>query len=266
MTRQLFLLRGWGLRNPLGVEWKAFWRIFFSMVRYWGSVRLLLVRTRARIARVRANNCRNHNGNYSNGGGVAVHQMYESVRKVKASKQCYNRANHVHLLIWISDLTNRGTTRIHFFIQSFARNIPVQVGVPHQSILLVFCAIVTGILPPSYPNPSSQGHSSLLLCSNVSIEVPLCIVSAISSNPFSRQCLRKGSVMKGIAALPFGRLTSCFSRSTSSSSPAPASSANARQFSSDRETGSMPFCIELLLKISAKLGAMTHRIPKSFLY
>ena len=132
----------------------------------------------------------------------------------------------------------------------------------HQSIFPVFRR---GIFLPLYPNPSSHGHNSLRRCSNFSTAPAFCSVRAMSSNPFSKQCLRNGSVVKGIAGFPFCRRTSCFSRSTSSSSPASASSASALHSSAGRATGNMPFCIVLLQKMSAKLGAIMQRIPKSFL-
>lgn len=124
----------------------------------------------------------------------------------------------------------------------------------------------TGTFFPWYPKPFNQGHVSVLRCSNASIAAPLCIVNAMSSRPFKRQCLRKGSILKGIGGSPFTRLISSFSRSTSKLRPSSASLANSQHCSWGMATGSIPFCIELLRKISAKLGAITHRIPKSFLY
>src|SRR6266404_6294526 len=59
-----------------------------------------------------------------------------------------------------------------------------------------------GIFLPLYPNPSSHGHSSLRRSSNFSTASTFWNVSPMSSNPFSKQCLRNGSVVNGIAAFP----------------------------------------------------------------
>lgn len=123
-----------------------------------------------------------------------------------------------------------------------------------------------GILRPLYPNPSNHDHSSERLSSNVPIDFDFCKVNAISSSPLRRQCRRNGSTVNLIGVFPFALRTSSFSRSTSSSNPASASSANTPQSSCDSTMGSMPFCIELLRKISAILGAIMHRMPKSFLW
>jgi hypothetical protein len=136
----------------------------------------------------------------------------------------------------------------------------------YQSVFFVFFAATpAGIFVPLYPNPSNHGQTALLLSSKASIDDPFCKVRPISSRPLRRQCLRNGSVVNLMGALPFNLLTTSCSRSTSNSRPASASSANATQSASDKVTGNMPFCIALFLKMSAKLGAIMHRIPKSLL-
>lgn len=139
----------------------------------------------------------------------------------------------------------------------------IQLSLYHSIFCPAFRA-ATGILP-LYPRPSNQGHVLLRLCSNVWMDCAFCSVSAISSRPFNRQCLRNGSTVKGIGGFPFALRISCFSKSTSSSRPCSASSARAVHCSFGNATGSIPFCMVLLRKISAKLGAMMQRIPKSFL-
>lgn len=135
----------------------------------------------------------------------------------------------------------------------------------HHSVFLFVFTGTTGILFPLYPNPSSHGQTALLRSSNAVMASSFCSVSAMSSRPFNKQWRRKGSTVKRIAGFPFSRLTSCFSRSISSSTPASASMARSLHSAWESGTGSIPFCMALFRKISPKLGAITQRIPKSFL-
>lgn len=152
------------------------------------------------------------------------------------------------------------------FTQS-RRGNPNGVNGNYQSIFAgAFAAAAIGIFLPVYPNPSNQGHISLLLTSNDSMAATRCIVRLTSSSPLSKQCRRYRSKAKANGGLPPTRRISCSSKSTSSSSPASASSASTRQSATGSVIGNMPFCIVFVRKISAKLGAIMQRIPKSNLY
>mmetsp|Transcript_24501 Transcript_24501/g.39256 ORF Transcript_24501/g.39256 Transcript_24501/m.39256 type:complete len:219 (+) Transcript_24501:564-1220(+) len=90
-----------------------------------------------------------------------------------------------------------------------------------------------------------------------------CSVRPISSKPLIKQCLRNASTSKGKLS-PELRLTCWLGKSMVKGSLASASTINISTLSFGRIMGSMPFLKQLLKKMSAKLGAMMHRIPKSF--
>mmetsp|Transcript_1696 Transcript_1696/g.4479 ORF Transcript_1696/g.4479 Transcript_1696/m.4479 type:complete len:431 (+) Transcript_1696:272-1564(+) len=100
--------------------------------------------------------------------------------------------------------------------------------------------------------------------SYASILAPFCKVSAMSSRPLSRQCLRKASISKTMGAPP-GRVMVCEGRSTLSAEPGDlvAVASSSSTVAAGRTIGRMPFLKQLLKKMSAKLGAITQRIPKS---
>jgi hypothetical protein len=75
----------------------------------------------------------------------------------------------------------------------------------------------------AYPIPSSQGQTVVRLVSKASIASLCSRVNPISSRPLIRQCRLNGSIENLTGGWPFGRTTSCFSRSTASSRPAAAS-------------------------------------------
>ena len=99
--------------------------------------------------------------------------------------------------------------------------------------------------------------------SNARISSACCSVRPMSSRPFSRQCLRNGSMSKWNAIAPSGVATVCRSRSIVSLKPGnAATSSNSRSTSTSGSTiGSRPFLKQLLKKMSAYDGAITARKP-----
>mmetsp|Transcript_24428 Transcript_24428/g.67140 ORF Transcript_24428/g.67140 Transcript_24428/m.67140 type:complete len:268 (+) Transcript_24428:521-1324(+) len=91
-----------------------------------------------------------------------------------------------------------------------------------------------------------------------------CSVKPMSSRPLMRQCLRKGSTSKGTAS-PSSLKICCSGRSMVNFFFASASTINISTLSFVKVMGSMPFLKQLLKNMSAKLGAMMQRMPKSLM-
>mmetsp|Transcript_16435 Transcript_16435/g.48150 ORF Transcript_16435/g.48150 Transcript_16435/m.48150 type:complete len:220 (+) Transcript_16435:462-1121(+) len=89
-----------------------------------------------------------------------------------------------------------------------------------------------------------------------------CSVMPMSSRPLIRQFLRKASTSKGMAS-PLSLITRWPGRSMVSGFLASASCMSSSTLSLVMVMGSMPFLKQLLKKMSAKLGAMMQRMPKS---
>ena len=92
-----------------------------------------------------------------------------------------------------------------------------------------------------------------------------CMVWPMSSRPFSSRCLRNGSISNAISS-PLGRTTTWRARSIGDAGVAahawrPPSAG--RRPRAAGAIGRMPFLKQLLWKMSAKLGAITQRMPKS---
>src|SRR5262249_47880140 len=101
--------------------------------------------------------------------------------------------------------------------------------------------------PSAHHIHHSQGIASLAFDSYLSIDLPFCIVSPMSSRPLSRQCLRWASI-SNVTTPPSGPRISCFSRSTVSVALAPrsASSNSFSRSSGEALTGRMPFLKQVL--------------------
>jgi hypothetical protein len=95
------------------------------------------------------------------------------------------------------------------------------------------------------------------------MSAPCISVSPMKSRPLSILSLRTGSMSKW-KLLPDGEITVCSARSTLIMwLPPLASSISWATSSGFSTTGSRPLLKQLLLKMSAKLVEITHRIPKS---